>query len=933
MVIRKKLMIISVLFFVLLLNPASYTPEAVESSKNIEFDKVATREQVNEISLQEEEEDFELGNLRNYDVIEDESYSTIKMNDLWFFLMESNFIEGDYTPSMMNPSAFPSSDEFLKASSLFIQGIDSAIKRIDPSEESIINQHGNEMLTANDIYFNLEEQFYPNYPDRLNLGSLDPGDQKISLAVQSYMLLSAIDVAIYNHPGSIVEIIDDPWYHHAIKIYDFIMNNALTNDALGTGYPAFYSKMTFDSGPRILAVNNTYFAAEDNLVTLLALEAIRPYLNASETISTSVLIAEVQNFLADQLLDTSFDDWGTGFISSINGGSQEATYSLWNQLLYLNFANLRISYFLALPNGSDNDAIVSEVENLVDNSSQIINSLNIFRSTSDLLQSYFNTTNQVLPFISTLHNTMAVEQSLYFASILRDYRLTAYLNNSRAFEGKGITSFAYDLFEKVHSLLWGEEIYSYFGAYDTEFSQKVETPETEEKWSYNRGLANAGALRMYSFIYAYNMAINYTSVIALGDFVDFTITLRWYTLGNSAITRTVVPSFPNTELEMDIPKLDYINYYEIISSLIYDPTSSSSTYVTFSLTAVTDQYPYVDVSGTLQLLLKISRFSSFSIRETSLPITVLGTMDLDMSGSVLAEGEITVVQGITQSISLSLKLVDPETLRAISGANYTIMIMDAQDEVPELQLLQEPTIIEGITSVSGQISETINTSSWIDNKLLEIFIHQDNYIPRWFGMYEIIVKTNNLELNINNPDALKFSAGKESLVINYDIGDKYGSAILTGKITISLVGHGKTQRQSSMPLKGFVRYDDIRWYEAGEYDLIFSITGTGFDDIEIIRTVTITQREFMDELAFYFNYFSNEYGIYATMIGGFLGIIGFFRGSIARMIGRARKCSFCGSTTSSKYNFCSACGNEIGSKKGNKEQTAENVAKDLLKMD
>ncbi|MCG3217492.1 MAG: hypothetical protein KAR35_00715, partial [Candidatus Heimdallarchaeota archaeon] len=665
MVIRKKLMIISVLFFVLLLNPASYTPEAVESSKSIQVDSITTQEQTNEMTLQDEEEDFDLSNLRSYDIIEDESYSTIKMNDLWFFLSESNLMDGTYFPSMMNPEAFRSSDEYLKAASLFTLGINSAIKRIDPSGSLGISQNGINTLTASDIFFNSAEYFYPNYPDRLNLSSLIPGDQQISLAVQSYMLLSALDVAIYNNFGSFAEVLLDPWFHRAMKIYDFIILNAVNNSALGTDYPAFCSKMTFDNASGLLKVNSTYYATEDNLVTLLALEAIRPYLNVSASISTSILIAEVQNFLADQLLDTSFDEWGTGFISAVTDVSEITTYSLWNQLLYLNFANLRVSSFLALPNGSDNDAIVSEVINLVDNSSQIINSLNLFRSTSELLQSYFDLQNQDLPLMSTLHNTMAVEQLLFYASILRDFRLSAYIEEPRAFEGKGITSEAYNLFESIYSLLWGQEIASYFGAYDTEFSQKDETPETEEKWSYNRGLANAGALRMYSFIYAYNMAINYTSVIAHSDFVDMTISLKWYTLGNSAITRIVVPSFPNTELEMEIPKLNYINYYEFVSSLIYDSTIVNGSYVTFALTSVTDQLPYVDASGTLQLLLKINRISGFTVRETSLPITILGTMDLDMSGSILAEGEIQVIQGITNSLSLSLKLVDPETQTAI----------------------------------------------------------------------------------------------------------------------------------------------------------------------------------------------------------------------------------------------------------------------------
>jgi RNA polymerase subunit RPABC4/transcription elongation factor Spt4 len=48
------------------------------------------------------------------------------------------------------------------------------------------------------------------------------------------------------------------------------------------------------------------------------------------------------------------------------------------------------------------------------------------------------------------------------------------------------------------------------------------------------------------------------------------------------------------------------------------------------------------------------------------------------------------------------------------------------------------------------------------------------------------------------------------------------------------------------------------------------------------------------------------------------------------MFRRARKCKFCGSITSSKYSFCSACGNE---RIDDKNQKAEDVAKSILKMD
>ncbi|MCG3219544.1 MAG: hypothetical protein KAR35_11065, partial [Candidatus Heimdallarchaeota archaeon] len=152
-------------------------------------------------------------------------------------------------------------------------------------------------------------------------------------------------------------------------------------------------------------------------------------------------------------------------------------------------------------------------------------------------------------------------------------------------------------------------------------------------------------------------------------------------------------------------------------------------------------------------------------------------------------------------------------------------------------------------------------------------------------------------------------------------------------VEITLTGHGRSPIQSGRSLKGFVTFDEIRWWDAGEYELIFTITGTGFGVVELSETVTIKQREFMDDISFYFNYFSNEFGIYATMIGGFLGIIGFFRGSIARMFGRARKCSFCGSLTSSKYNFCSACGNEVGTAKASKKPVPEETRKNVPKLD
>ena len=258
--------------------------------------------------------------------------------------------------------------------------------------------------------------------------------------------------------------------------------------------------------------------------------------------------------------------------------------------------------------------------------------------------------------------------------------------------------------------------------------------------------------------------------------------------------------------------------------------------------------------------------------------------------------------------------------------------MDAVYEEPAMTLLQEPTIIEGITSLSGQISETINTSSWLNSKQLQIFIQNEDYIPWWSVMHEISFKPNNLFLNINNRDPLTIVSGTKSTTINYEITDVYGSGITSGSVAISLVGNDGQERptQSGKPLKGFVTFDELRWVEPGNYRVIFVITNTGFGEVVEEETLQIKGREFLDELSFYFDYLSNEYGIYATMIGGFLGIIGFFRGSIARIIGRARKCNFCGSTTSSRYNFCSACGNK---KVDETKQKAEDAAKNLLKMD